>query len=649
MSKKYFIIIILLGVSISGLYGNILFNKPVNWDDPALINNPKNYELNSVNLKRIFTITSAGTFQPVRDFSYMIDHAFMPRSVVDAIHIHSIILYIFMSIAAWLFLLALFRVFSVEDNKAFFWASVAALIYAVHPVHVESVAWLYARKEPLLGLFAFMSLWAFVKARATVYHPTFTKGVNEPKGRLPGWTYLLLSFVFLILAILSKPTAFVLPAFMAVIDVCLQLHNPRQDYWKKRVIFLLAAFAIVISMSIWLITMMAKTGGIKFYHGGTFFTNLLAVSQIFIEYVLLYASTVYFSADYPIKLFTSISDRHAWVYITLNIGLICFAVFSLIKKWFIPVIFIAMHYIFILPVSHIFPINNILQDRYALLPSLSWCVLAGWMITALWFKRLKGSRFSENFTQLIAAAIMIVIVASYSYMTFMQTFVWRNSAVLWEHVLKKYPNSSSANVNMSALLIDTGQYDTAIQLCFAAVIEKPYDYLAISNMALAQMGLHQYKDALHNFRVALDLKPDLANAKIGMATCYLKMSEYEKAYEILNPLVSRGEFIKAGFSDLLYTRSAYVSWKTGRKSQAETLMKAVKFERTANIEVLGEIATTVTSMGNTPLAISAYKKLLSELKSPELETDIKAKIKALEEQKGSQGKISRGKPSKSDK
>ncbi len=211
------------------------------------------------------------------------------------------------------------------------------------------------------------------------------------------------------------------------------------------------------------------------------------------------------------------------------------------------------------------PINNNLADRYALLPSLSWCVLLGWIITALWYKRLTASRFSENFPQLIAMALLFLILASYSYMTYRQTFVWKNSVTLWEHTLRKYPNSNSANVNMAAILIDVGQYEAAKQLCYMAILEKPYDYIAISNMALAQMGLKDYKNAIHNFNVALYLNPDLINARIGLASCYLKTGEANQAYKFFRKITDSGDYRKAGFSGLLYSRQALAAWKIGKK------------------------------------------------------------------------------------
>lgn len=611
MNKKTISFIILFAIIVFGLYFNIIYNLSTNWDDPGLINNPDNYSLTSANLKRIFTITASSTYQPVRDFSYILDYIVAPDNPVLAIHIHSIILYFFMILATWLFLSELFKTFSVEKNKAFLWTSFSILIFAVHPIHVESIAWLYARKEPLLGLFTMLSLWAFIKAR------------------VKNTDYYILCGIFLLLAILSKPTAFVVPAFMLVLDICLQIEHPQRKYWIKRGVFFLVAFVVVVPLSVWFVRMMMDVGGVKPWHGGTFWTNLLAVSQIFVEYISLYAATVYYSADYPIKLYSSLSDWQAWVYIILNLFLIGFAVYALFRRWYLITIFIALHYIFILPVSHIFPINNILQDRYALIPSLSWCVLLGWIITTLWYKRLSNSRFSENFPQLVAGALLLIVVISYSYMTFEQTNVWKNSFILWEHVLRKYPNSSSANVNMAAILIDAEQYEPAKQLCYMAIIEKPYDYLAISNMALAQMSLKEYKNAIHNYKIALDLKPDLINARIGLANCYLETGDIDKAYRLFQTITDNGDYSKASFGAFLYSRRALVAWKMGNKDEASYFLKKADISMVTNNKILQDITLAATSMGDMTLTMSSYYKLLQTLKDPKEIAVVKARIEDL--------------------
>jgi tetratricopeptide (TPR) repeat protein len=163
-----------------------------------------------------------------------------------------------------------------------------------------------------------------------------------------------------------------------------------------------------------------------------------------------------------------------------------------------------------------------------------------------------------------------------------------------------------------------------------AIIEKPYDYFAISNMALAQMSLKEYKDAIHNFKIAIDMKPDLINAKIGLASCYLDTGDIQKAYDLFKSITDGGNYSKAGFGALLYSRQALASWKMGKKDEAIKYLTMADISKVNNQKVLQEIAAISTSMGNKAFALSSYKKLLPVLTNSSNIADVKAKIATLE-------------------
>jgi tetratricopeptide (TPR) repeat protein len=583
--------VLLLTIFVSCLYVNIIYNNPTDWDDPVLVNNEQNYVPTSDNLQRILTIKSSSTFQPIRDFSYMIDKTMFPDNFFLGIHLHSIFLYILMMLATFLFLMELFKAFLINENKAFIWAYVATVIYAVHPVHVESVAWLYARKEPLLGLFTMLSLWAFVKARTG-------------KAR-----YYIASTVFLILAVLSKPTAAVIPAAILAIDISLQAHKPERSYWLKRGIFFAAVFSVVVPFSYWLINMLHNAGGIKLYHGGSFFNNLFAASQIFIEYISLYGFTVYYAADYPVNLYAGPAMWQAWVFVALNVLLICSAIFFFIRKKYLIPIFIAWHYIFVLPVSHIIPINQNLTDRYALLPSLSWCVLLGYIITWLWYKRLNTKLLSENFPRLVATAIFLVMVSAYSLMTLRQTFAWRNSLILWENTYARFPDSHVANAKLAPIYIQLGRYEEAKTMAIQALKLLPYDYYSLSNLALIQLLEKEYGHALHNFNIALELKPELATPKIGIATCYFETGDYINAYEKYKVAFLSTDYTSHLAGPLIFSRFALSAFKLGKIAEANTyLEKAVKIAGKSSSD-LKDMALIANSMGNEKISRELFDKI----------------------------------------
>lgn len=604
-------LLIFLGVLIFGLYYNILGNPPTNWDDPALFDNPYlTGGISLANLHQILVLKPGSTYQPLRDLSYLLDFTFWKTDPVLGLHLHSILLYYFMAIAAWMFLLELFAAFGVPAPRAFLWASLATVIFAAHPIHVESVAWIYARKEPLLGVFSFLSLWAFVRARTG--HPL----------------YAVVSVAMLLLAILSKPTALVIPAAMLVIDFTLQAERPDRAFWKKRALIFLPMLVIVIPMMSRLVFMMSSAGGIKPYHGGTFGTNLLAVSQIFIEYIRLTGFTLRYVADYPITLYTALNQWQAWVFLGMNMLLIISAVEAFLRGKHLYAVFVAWFYIFLFPVAHIFPIAQILADRYALIPSLSWCVALAYLLTVLWEQRLNHPRLSSDFPRLVAIALTGVVVLSYAGMTVRQNTVWRSSQLLWENTLARYPYSSPANVNLAVIYIGQGRYQDAQELCVNAIKALPYDYLAISNLALAQMLMGQYNHAIHNYQQALKLKPDLAKTRLGLANAYWEKQDSQGTYTTYTEILRTGA-LPAPYQALALVRIGHAAWKLGRPAEAASYLAQADTSTPQEPATLKELAETYTSMGNVPKAVNAYQALLTSTSDPALQAKIQARLREL--------------------
>lgn len=598
---------VLLGVMVAALYFNTLDNSATNWDDPVLFTKKMYYGFTWDHVKEALTFRSGSTYQPLRDLSYMIDFGLWGDRAVFGIHVQSIVLYMLMIFVCYAFLRQLLRVFHDDGDEGYIWAALASVLYAVHPVHVESVAWLFARKEPLLGIFTFLSLWAFLKARTV------------------SWRYYFLSAFALLLAVLSKPTALMVPGVMFVLDIALQAKLKEPSFWKRRLALYIPLLVMVAPLMAWLIHTMQTTGGVKPYHGGSFWTNLLAVSQIFVSYIRLIGFNVNFSADYPIPLFTDPRTWQPWVFVGLNVLLIGSAVVAFVKGRYLYSFFVAWYYAFLLPVSHVFPISQVLTDRYALLPSLSWCVLLGYLLTRLWHAKIRLGVLSPNFFTALAVGLFCFITLFYAYMTFRQNDVWQNSQTLWEDTLAKYPSSSPANVNLAAIYIKQGRYADAQRLAIEAIKALPYDYLAISNLALTQIMMKQYDNAINNYHQALKLKPDLDEARMGLAYAYWEKGDYAKAYETYRVLHLEHKTGSPAHRDTMYYRLGYAAWKLGRKDEARGYLAMAEPGMRRDIFALSELAGVYTSMRDMRKAYTLYTDLYDRLE----EGDAKVKLARL--------------------
>jgi len=271
-----------------------------------------------------------------------------------------------------------------------------------------------------------------------------------------------------------------------------------------------------------------------------------------------------------------------------------------------------------------------MADRYALIPSVSWCVLLGFLISALWDKRLTLQFVSPDLPRLLAVVVFSVIVLSYAAMTIRQNTIWMSSERLWENTVSRYPNSSPGNVNLAVIYIGQGRYEAAQELCLNAIMALPYDYLAISNLALAQMMMGQYDNAVHNYQTALKLKPDLVKTKLGLANAYWAKHDTAKAYSIYTSLLQTNpELVKTSYGGLVLARLGYAAWRLGKGSDsAAYLAKADKLAGKYPA-VLNDLAEVYTSMGNIDMALKAYQDLLNITKDMKLKSILRNRIAAL--------------------
>jgi len=537
-----------LTVAILLAYANIYDNSPTNWDDPSIFSNSVYREFTSANLYKIWIPQTLRNYQPVRDTSYLLDFRLWgpdQTNIVRGMHGHSLLLYILMIWACWLFLLELFRQFEVEEAKATWWAFAATALFALHPVHVESVTWLYARKEPLMGLFVFLSLWCFLKSAANRW-------------------LLVPTALFFGLGALSKSTALVLPIIMLSIDIA---QGGNQTIRNRRTILYACLLIISVGASGALVKMMQQAGGVMNWHGGNPFTNMLAVSQIYVEYMLLIGATVNYAADYIFPLYLSLSQPRTWAFIAVNLGIITSAFWGLRRNHRLLFVFVVWYYVFLLPTVHLIPISQLMTDRYALLPSLSWCILLSWALTSL--SQSRSRIISNEFCKLLAVGLFLFVFTFYGFMTHRQNDIWQNSLTLWEDTIVKAPDSIGANINLAQIYNQIGKSREAERLCLRVVQSRPFDYFASNNLALAQMLQGKYPQATDNYIKTLRLKPSLVQAQLGLAETLWRSGNWPALIAFYQQM----EDVNADTSTMRLYRMAYAYMRLGDSKNACELLK----------------------------------------------------------------------------
>lgn len=395
----------LLGLSLAGLV--ILLYLPaatfdfVNWDDPwYVINNSLIKSWHPANLYRLFTEVAIKNYAPLTLFSYLIEHTLWGLQP-EGYHITNILLHALN--ASLVFVL----VRNLTNSSFVGWMTAA--FFAVHPVQIETVAWIASRKGLLSGTFILVALIHRLKPKPTERNEGFF-------------------LVFLVLALLTKAIAIVVPLTVLTYDIFVRKLKPSEAIARQ---FIPAFFCICLLS----ITMSAQTtlfGGLR-GHMELSKGHILAVDTVIVwRYIgmLIQPTDLCVLYDPPT---TGIANG----VILASIGwLAVTALVYRLRRRNPLLVLAAVSFIgFLLPVLNLFPITTLMNDRYLYLPSIPCFAL----VAAGLLKLSVTMKASENFSSAVllkkapAFAAAAVILVALSWNTRNHLPVWRNDAALWEH------------------------------------------------------------------------------------------------------------------------------------------------------------------------------------------------------------------------
>ncbi len=549
--KASWMIVVALSSLIILIYFNSLGNFFTNWDDGMIYQNSNIRRLNWDGIKRIFKYEKGNTYQPVRMLSYAVDYHFWKLNPIGY-RITNILFYILTCIMVFLTLKNLssqLRERASPDSHLRV-AMFGSLIFAAHPVHVEAVTWLSARKEVLQGFFFFLAFYLYLKGSE-----------ETAKKKL---IYFLFTLFSILIAILSKPSAVVFPGILILYEVSKRKDKGLEFIRNHWLFFSISIIVSTIFIYI-LIRVMIEAGGFKPYRGGNFFSNLLISFYAFIYNIKLLVATINYSAAYTIPVSNPIVSIRTFLFVITTFLIFGFSIWSLKKT---RIIFFSTFFflITIFPYLNLLPISTLLADRYVFIASFSYVFLLGILFDR--FFNFYHKKLSKDFFKLLSVAVFLLLLFSYSYMTIYQNTIWRNSYTLWADAVEKHPESNTANAMMGVVYMDLGMYEKAVGYLEKAVQILPYDYQSRNNLGIVYGKLGEPEKAYRELTLAMRLKPEDDDIKINLSLFFLRQKEYQKAEEILKYLINKNPK-----DAQLYYRLSYVYKEMGNYEMAISELK----------------------------------------------------------------------------
>ena len=435
------------------------------------------------------------------------------------------------------------------------WA--AAAIFAVHPVHVESVAWITERKNVLSGVFYLSALLAYLRFG-------FEPGETTPRNTRRRWYGL--SLLLFLAALLSKTVAGSLPAAVLLIL-----------WWKRGrirwadVYPLVPFFVLAIALGLLTATMEKHHVGAQ---GGEW--NFSPADRCLIagRALWFYAGKLvwptYLTFIYPRW---QIDSGSWWQYLFPGMALAVIAMLWLLGRRIgrgplAAVLFFAGTLVPALGFFNVYPMRySFVADHFQYLASLGLIVLAvGAGAQAVTGRGTRGRQAGVAFV-----ACLVVVLGA---LTWRQGHVYANLQTLWRDTLTKNPAAWLAHNNLATVLVTQRKFDEAIAQASEALQLNPNYPEAYNNRGVAHGGLGDFPQAVQDCTKALALRPDYVeafrnrgNAYVGMGDCKQAIADYTKAIEL-----------KPGYAETYYDRAIAYRKKEEYKPAILDFTKAIELQ-----------------------------------------------------------------------
>lgn len=508
------------------IYLPALDNKFVNWDDQLYVylnNSIRNLDIDF--LKWAFGTDVLGTFwHPLTLISFAVDYQILGLNPFQY-HLTNIIFHALNTFLVFFLAVSLYRAASpgpgaarAIEPGAVTAGLVTSLLFGVHPLHVESVAWISERKDVLYAFFFILSVLSYLK---------YTGAHMQRKA-----FYYALSVVFFLFSIMSKPMAVTLPLVLLILDwYPLGRFAGGVDGHKfvRIVVFeKLPFFALSLMGALLTITSMSSHGHIATG------VPVLARTLVSVRGYMFYIYKMFLPFDlaplYPYPKVISVFGYMTIVTVGAFALIAAFCVLTF-RRWKSFTAVWVSYLVMLLPVIGI--IKNGYQsaaDRYTYVPLLGFFLLAGFGAAKL----LEGTR---GYVRLVAFAPAVFIFFALSSLTVKQEAVWKDPITLWTRQIDLYPNQVEAVYYYRAHgYRKEGDFAHAVKDYTVYINSNDFDvknasvYLA---RGVAYMELNDFDAALKDFDKTIELKPDSGRAILARGTLYARSGRCRQAVEEL--------------------------------------------------------------------------------------------------------------------
>ena len=578
--SKLLVVALLVAVTLAA-YAPLFGNAFVNYDDDLYIthNHHVRSGLEAESVAWAFTTFQGANWFPLTRLSWMLDAELFGLNATG-FHFTNLLLHVANVVLVFL---VLARMTGAIGASAF-----VAAIFAVHPLHVESVAWAAARKDVLSGLFALLALLAYERY------------VRAPRPRR--W-YAAITAA-LALGLMAKPTLVTLPFLLLLLDewplARLRPPEPPAAWERSRVRRAIAEklplLALVAAASA--VTFVAQRSGgtvqsLEIYPLAVRMQNALVATVAYIGKTFWPSGLAVFY-PHPGRALPIAQVLGAAALLTaISVGVLT----ALRRRPYLAVGWLWF-------VGGLVPVIGLVQvgqaamaDRYTYLPLIGLAVMVAW-----------GARESAEHSRALArgaAALGAVVVMALAWVTAEQVRTWRSSVTLLEHALRVTERNHVAHTNLGMVLAGGDRLDAAAAHLLAALRFAPRAPIANGLLAEVRVRQERLEDARRHYQAALRRRPEDVRWLAGLGSLLLQLEKFARAesqYRAALQTRPSAASLHAGLGLALLGR--------GQVDAAIASFEEARRLEPAEAQVHGHLGRALQRAGRDAEAIAAYRETL---------------------------------------
>jgi protein O-mannosyl-transferase len=470
----------------------------VNWDDPDYVENFMIRDFQ--NFGKFFTTPIQGNYHPLTMISLAFNYAISGDNPLSY-HVLNLLLHLAnTALAYWL-------AWRLSDGK--FWvALVTGLLFGIHPMHVESVAWVSERKDVLYGFFFLFGLLMYKRY-------TETPSVSN---------YLTFSVLF-ILSLMSKPAAVVFPVVLLALDWWLKRPISAKLIYEK-----LPHFALALLMGYLTMHGQETKGALDTAYNYPIERTLFFGFYSFMVYVFnlfipanLCTFNGFPAANEPLPLTYTLAPIFS-----IGLGVLLWFTRNKSRLFYFTMAFFILNLALVL---QFFIVGSAIHaDRYSYIPYWSGFFLLGY---GLHYWVVEKNKISET----VAFGLVGLVALIFTRLSYQQSLTWQTPEALWDNAIDINP-SSNALVNRAVIYREKADNNAAFDLVEKALAMNKQDdgaYLIRANIYSEQK---EYDKAMADYARCLEINPKNASAYSSRGTAFGILGKFDKALTDVNKAIS---------------------------------------------------------------------------------------------------------------